>query len=132
MYRSLGLAAKLGLCAALFLIPLGFTAFLLLSGQQREIDFAAKELQGARYLRAIGTVQSEAAAAHINGGGAGARLAQQISSAEAANGAGLDTLRQATAAAAAFAAASTPERIALARTELHKLIEVAREIRTER
>lgn len=122
MYRSLGLAAKLGLCAALFLIPLGFTGYLLIAGQQREIDFASSELQGARYLRALGPVQAAVERASVDGSAVLSTLAEALATAEATHGAGLDTLRQANTAAAALTAAATPARVAIARTELHKLI----------
>ncbi|TDQ82041.1 methyl-accepting chemotaxis protein [Dongia mobilis] len=50
MQRSLGIAAKLALAIALFLLPVGYTIYQLYGTQQIAIDFGTKEAQGNAYL----------------------------------------------------------------------------------
>ena len=121
-YRRLSLAARLGLCAGLFGIPLGFIAYLLIPGQQLGIDFASNELQRARSLQAIVPVQADEGATHLNSGGTPAPRARHVNAAAATNGARRDTVRQSNPTAAACSAVTTPDRLALAPTDMHRLI----------
>lgn len=64
---SLRAGPRLGLAALLFLVPVGYLIWLLTVTGNIAIDFASKELDGARLLRGLIEVQSGSALAVLDG-----------------------------------------------------------------
>lgn len=62
-FDSISLTHKIALSLGLFLIPLAFTLYLLVSLQNRDITFAAREVAGTSALAALDRLQSLANAA---------------------------------------------------------------------
>jgi len=123
MRKSFGLATKLGLCAAAFLLPIGVLLALLVMNQNADIGFVTQEVAGVRYLRALIPLQSEAAtAATSTAQKLPATVAQALRDAEAAFGLTLDTAAAASASIAASSATHDAESLATARAKLRDLI----------
>jgi methyl-accepting chemotaxis protein len=57
---SLRLGPKIGLSISLFLLPVTLILVLLASVQNKDIDFATKEVAGTRALAALGAIQAKA------------------------------------------------------------------------
>jgi methyl-accepting chemotaxis protein len=89
MQRSLGIAAKLALAIALFLLPVGYTIYQLYGTQQIAIDFGAKEAQGNAYLGVL----RRAHGALLAGADASA-IAPAVDRAEAEFGPGMESADQ--------------------------------------
>ena len=63
MRRPLGISAKLGMAVVVFIVPITFTLWMIVSSQNIAIDFARSEVMGANYLHDMIPVQAQAAAA---------------------------------------------------------------------
>ena len=57
---SFRLGQKIAWSIALFVLPVGLILYLLVSGQNRDIDFASREIYGTRALSALGALQAAA------------------------------------------------------------------------
>ena len=69
MFASLRIAPKLALSAVVFLVPTVFGLGMLVAEQNIQIDFAAQEAIGARYLHGVADIQGRAALASLNRSG---------------------------------------------------------------
>nr|WP_294507560.1 methyl-accepting chemotaxis protein [uncultured Rhodopila sp.] len=113
---SLRLGPKIGLSIGLFVLPVALILVLLAIGQNKDIDFATKEVAGTRALAAVGEVQAGADIALLSGngaitaGGLDARAFTQL---------GLD--REAAALGQSLSDAHDPRSLAAARTALRDL-----------
>ncbi len=123
MFKSLGLTAKLGVCALLFGTPCAFTLLPLIGAQNADIRIAQMELNGTRYLRAVMPAHLQAANAAAAGAATPpAAIAPMLRDAEAIHGSGLGTAAAAAIAATAFAGARDAALSAAARARLRELI----------
>lgn len=84
MKRSFGIAAKLALAIALFVLPVGYTIWKLYETQQIAIDFGNKEAQGNSYLGVLRQAHGELLVQ-----GDMAKIAAAVDQAEAAFGDGM-------------------------------------------
>ena len=116
---SLRIAPKLGLAGLVFLFPMFFALWLLVSGQNAEIEFASKEVSGASYLSALTTIQRAAAVAAVSSGHVDAQWLEQLRDLEGRHGVRLDTRE---ASDAAIQALSKPEGMTNGRLRLRELI----------
>jgi methyl-accepting chemotaxis protein len=66
----LRLGPKIGLSIGLFVMPVALILVLLAAGQNKDIDFATREVAGTRALAILGGIQSEADAALLSPGNA--------------------------------------------------------------
>jgi methyl-accepting chemotaxis protein len=65
----LRLGPKIGLSIGLFVLPVALILVLLASGQNKDIDFATKEVAGTRALEVLGDIQARADAELLSGNG---------------------------------------------------------------
>jgi methyl-accepting chemotaxis protein len=100
------IAAKLTIAYALFLAPIGYLGYQMVSDKQASIGFAAKEIAGLRFIAAVREVQDE-----VVRGGDMAALAARIAGNESTHGADLKT---ADATAALLKVLATTDRAAAA------------------
>ncbi|WP_445679434.1 methyl-accepting chemotaxis protein [Radicibacter daui] len=106
MLRSLGIAQKLGLIVALFIIPIGYIIFSFVTVEEQVIAFSDKERVGTAYLSALEPVDKALAAAAITGKAPDAAgLADKIAAAEAAFGSDMNAQSEAGAAVKAVRSA---------------------------
>jgi methyl-accepting chemotaxis protein len=111
MKRRVGVAGKLAMAIALFILPVAVLLVLLYRSQQGAIDFAQQEIVGNNYLAALRPVQAalDDRMAVLDR----AELKGAIAAAEAKFGATLDTAEQAKAAEAALDAGDARNTAAL-------------------
>ena len=117
---SLRVGPRLGLAALLFLVPIVYLVWLVTSEQKVAISFAAKEVDGARYLRGLAAVQAAADTALLNGTAPPAAAFSTLGGSLAAEAGRLAVEDAVAAAAAAMAGADLPA----ARAKLRDLIGV--------
>jgi methyl-accepting chemotaxis protein len=58
LFSSLRLGPKIGLSISLFILPIALILVLLAAGQNKDIDFATKEVAGTRALAVLGDIQA--------------------------------------------------------------------------
>jgi methyl-accepting chemotaxis protein len=104
MKSSFGIAAKLALAIALFVLPVGFTIGVLYLTQQEAIDFGTKEAQGNAYLGIL-----RRAHADLLGGADKAAIAAAIAKAETDFGHEMVSDELALAAQTAITSAGVPD-----------------------
>jgi methyl-accepting chemotaxis protein len=106
MLRSLGIAQKLGLIVALFVIPIGYLLFSLISIEQKVIAFSDKERVGTAYLAALEPVDRALAIAAVTGQAPDAAgLAAIVTATQAEYGAELNSAAEAGVATKAIGSA---------------------------
>ncbi len=86
MRLSLTIAAKLAIAYGLFLIPIAYLGYQMVSDKEANIEFARKEVAGIHYVAMVRGVQDALAR-----GGEMAGFVERIAINEQARGAGLDT-----------------------------------------
>jgi methyl-accepting chemotaxis protein len=116
---SLRIAPKLGLVGLVFLFPMFFAVWLLVSGQNVQIDFASREVAGASYLLGLTDIQSAAATQALAGGQVDARWRDTLERLEIEHGGQLDTR---VALDAVTTALSEPGGLVKGRLRLRELI----------
>jgi methyl-accepting chemotaxis protein len=105
MLRSLGIAQKLGLIVALFIIPIGYILYAFVASQESVIAFSDKERVGTAYLSALEPVEQALATATITGKAIdGAGLAATVAKAQTEFGEGMNAAAEADAAITALRA----------------------------
>ena len=87
MRPDLTIAAKLAIAYGLFLMPIGYLGYQMVSDKEASIAFARKEIAGVHYIMAIRNVQDA-----IVRGGDMAVLAGQVRANEKARGTGFKTV----------------------------------------
>ena len=97
MFARLKMAPKLALAAAVFLLPTVFGLGMLVAEQNIQIDFAAQEALGVRYLRGVVSLEARAALASLHGEAAAADWGEKIGLLQTQYGATLETAGQADA-----------------------------------
>jgi len=122
MFSRLKIAHKLVLAGLLFVLPVAFTLWQLVSEQQVAIRFATQEVAGARYLRAIVPIQARLEQAVLGNAALPAGSAEALASAQAEDGGTLDSADEAQAAVAALRTAQDAAGVATARAKLRDLI----------
>jgi methyl-accepting chemotaxis protein len=116
-----GISSRLSLLSLTFAVPTAYLLWLLIGAQQIAIDFATLEVDGARALARILSVQ-EAASHAATGGHNLAGTVAALRDARAALASGLDADQAAETAVNAFAAANDVEAVSKARGNLRDLI----------
>ncbi len=86
MLNHVRLGRKLGLLSAVFMLPVAFLAWLLVVQSTKDIDFAAKELDGSRYIAALRGLIVEIVLDHYAGRVTAASALVAVREAEAAMG----------------------------------------------
>jgi methyl-accepting chemotaxis protein len=124
MFRLSGIARKLGLSASLFLLPVLYVLFSLVSVQNQTIAFSEREVQGTLYLRTTAETHLALARAALTGKAVdGGPLAQKLLATEAELGDELDSKALAdTAVARLRSATGAADGLADARSALRSLI----------
>lgn len=102
VFSKLKVAHKLGVVVLTFAIPTTFILWSLISEQRIAIRFAAQEVAGARYLRDLVPLQSQAASRSLNGAKDTDGLATKLTELEAWHGTTLETTAQVDAVIAAL------------------------------
>ena len=74
LINRLKIQHKLALLCSAFLLPIGFLTFLLVANTQKDVSFAAEELQGIAYIAALKS-ELEHVVALAYGAGSSADLA---------------------------------------------------------
>jgi methyl-accepting chemotaxis protein len=97
MKTSFGIAAKLALAIALFVLPVGYTIWKLYETQQIAIDFGNKEAQGNSYLGVIRKAHGDLLAGADKAG-----IIASLEQAEISYGDGMESAERAQATAAAL------------------------------
>jgi len=59
MLNDVRISRKLALLAGIFILPVAFLAWLLIAQSNKDIDFAAKELLGSRYVAALARLETD-------------------------------------------------------------------------
>jgi PAS domain S-box-containing protein len=122
----LKIAHKLALASLLFLVPIAYLVWALVSEQSLAIDFGRKEVEGAVYLRTLKTIQMDLAKAVVLGTTPDAKaMSERVRVAEAECGGCMDTGELARAAAdrlAAVSPKSVSDAAATARAAVRALI----------
>ncbi|HEX9447879.1 MAG TPA: HAMP domain-containing methyl-accepting chemotaxis protein [Dongiaceae bacterium] len=91
MLTRLKIAHKLGLASLLFLIPVGYLLWALISQQNIAIDFAAKERVGSLYLRGLAQLHMALTQPALTGKPASLDSLTKIADLEASFGAGMES-----------------------------------------
>lgn len=120
-FKSLNIAAKLSILTLSFALPAAYLLWLLIGHHQVAIDFASRELLGARTLAALVPAQKAFAVGTLSG----VRQTSEISIsiwAAAEAGKALNLSAQVDDALAALHDANTPDQWGVARTALRALI----------
>ena len=120
--RRLNIAQRLGLTAALFLLPTVYLLWQLHVAQRVEIDFSGKEVAGAAELAGVLAVEAELDQALLKGKASDPALAQRVLDLDAAQAGLLDTATQAADAATAMRAITQADGVAVARGKVRDLI----------
>src|ERR1700733_12925099 len=98
MRLNLTIAGKLGVAYCLFLAPISYLGYQMVSDKQTTIEFANKEILGVHYIAAVRGVQDAVVRGYDM-----ATLTEPIKANETAHGAGLKTAGSADALLQALA-----------------------------
>jgi methyl-accepting chemotaxis protein len=111
MFKKLKLAQRLGLLAALFAVPVIFVLWSLVTQLDVEVDFTAKEVVGANYLKALSPILFKLEARQYDSTIDISGMPGALSDAQTNYAKDLDTADAAKAAVtAATASAATPDK----------------------
>jgi len=118
-FQRLKVASKLGLAVCIFVVPVAFVLWSLVSEQGVAIRFAQLEVAGARYLEALVPLQADAAAQALAGAKGSPALAERLAGIHAGQAPELDADAQAEAAVKAL---RDPAGLEAGRAKLRELI----------
>jgi methyl-accepting chemotaxis protein len=122
MMARLTIAQRLALVGTLFLLPVAFTLWEVISEQQVEIRFSSQEIAGARYLAGIAPIQARLEQAMLGLAPLPADSADTLAALQAEVGGTLDCESESAAAIAALKAAQDASKLDAARGKLRDLI----------